>query len=212
MAPRPQKPKTTRQQSDLHGNAPDSSPVALLVIDMINDFTYPGGKKLLVSAQRAARRIAALKRRAKRARVPVIYVNDNFGRWQSNFDRVLDHVIDDRTPGREIAELLRPDPDDYFVLKPKHSGFYSTTLDILLDYLRARTLVLTGLAGDNCVLFTANDAYLRDYGLFIPSDCVASIEPAENRHALRQMQRILKAEIGSSATLDFARLKRASRR
>ena len=63
--------------------------------------------------------------------------------------------------GRSLVEALKPEEDDYFVLKPKHSGFFSTTLDILLDYLQAKMLILTGIAGNNCVLFTANDAYMR---------------------------------------------------
>jgi nicotinamidase-related amidase len=101
---------------------------------------------------------------------------------------------------------LVPDEDDYFVLKPKHSGFFSTTLDTLLDYLGVKTLILTGLTGDNCVLFTAHDAYLRDFHLIVPSDCVASIDPAENSHALRQMQRLLKADIRASTTLNLVAL------
>ena len=85
-----------------------------------------------------AERIAALKRRAKAAGIPAIYVNDNFGRWQSDFNAQVEHCLNDGVRGQPLAELLRPDEDDYFVLKPKHSGFFSTTLDILLDYLRSR--------------------------------------------------------------------------
>ena len=114
--------------------------------------------------------------------------------------------------GRPVAELLRPDDDDYFVLKPKHSGFFSTTLDILLDYLQARTLVLTGLTGDICVLFTAHDAYMRDFDLVIPSDCVASNDPAENEHTLRKMADLMDADTRPSDELDFERMKREPRR
>jgi len=101
-----------------------------------------------------------------------------------------------------------PDDDDYFVLKPKHSGFYSTVLDTLLAYLKTENLILTGLTGDLCVFFTANDAYLRDFHLFIPADCVASIDAAENEYALRQMQKALKAEISPSSELNLEELKR----
>lgn len=103
-------------------------------------------------------------------------------------------------------ELLRPEADDYFVLKPKHSGFFSTTLDILLQHLGVRTVVLTGMAANICVLFTANDAYMRDLSLIIPSDCVASNSPAENRQALRQMEKVLKADIRGSRLLNFRKL------
>ena len=110
--------------------------------------------------------------------------------------------------GSPVAKLLRPDEeDDYFVLKPKHSGFFSTTLHTLLDYLGARTLILAGFTADICVLFTANDAYMRDYHLLIPSDCVASLDPRENEHALEQMKRVLKADIRPSAKIDLKALR-----
>jgi nicotinamidase-related amidase len=199
------------KNEDLHGNVPDKSNVALLLIDVINDLEFESGAELLRHALPMAERIAALKRRAKEAGVPVVYVNDNFGKWQSDFKRILEHCLKDDVRGRPVVELLRPDEDDYFVLKPKHSGFFSTTLDILLDYLGARTLVLTGLTGDICVLFTAHDAYMRDFDLVIPSDCVASNDPSENEHTLRKMADLMDADVGPSSGLDFEKLKGASR-
>lgn len=197
------------KNKDLHGNVPDQANVALLLIDVINDLEFPDGRKLLTQALPMAERLAALKRRAKQAGVPIIYVNDNFGRWRSNFQRQVAHCLKDGTCGEPIVRLLVPEEDDYFVLKPKHSGFFSTALDILLKYLNAKTLILTGLTGDNCVLFTAHDAYLRDFSLVIPPDCVASIDSTENQYALRQMQRLLKADICPSSELDLAALIRA---
>ena len=194
---------------DLHGSAPDNAEAALLLIDVINDLEFEGAESLLESALPMARRIAALKKRAKQAGIPVIYVNDNFGRWQSNFNKLLEHCLEDGVRGKALAELLRPDEDDYFVLKPKHSGFYSTTLNTLLEYLGARTLILTGVAANICVLFTANDAYMRDFKLVIPSDCVASNTVEENQYALGQMEKILKADIGPSAELDLEKLNSA---
>ena len=187
------------KNKDLHGNAPDDSDIALLLIDVINDLEFEGGQELFRDALPAARNIARLKERAQQAGVPVIYVNDNFGRWRSDFKKIVSHCLNDQVRGRPIAELLAPDEEDYFVLKPKHSGFFSTTLDLLLKYLGVRTLVLTGFAGNNCVLFTANDAYLRDYELIVPSDCTASIGAEENEYALKQMQQVLKASIPSSS-------------
>jgi nicotinamidase-related amidase len=198
------------KNEDLHGNVPDKAEVALLLIDVINDLEFSSGRKLLEHALPMAEKLAALKRRAKEAGVPVIYVNDNFGRWQSDFNKLLKHCLEEDVCGKPVAELLRPDEDDYFVLKPKHSGFFSTTLDTLLDYLQVKILILTGLTGDICVLFTANDAYMRDFHLVIPSDCVASADADENRHALEQMQRVLKADTRPSTEIDFEELKRRS--
>jgi len=194
-----------RNNNDLHGNAPDKSDIALLLIDVINDLEFEGGDELLRDALPAALKIAHLKERAQQAGVPVIYVNDNFGRWRSDFKKIVSHCLRDQVRGRPIAELLAPDDDDYFVLKPKHSGFFSTTLDLLLEYLGVRKLVITGFAGNNCVLFTANDAYLRDYQLVVPADCTASIRTEENEYALKQMQQVLKASIPTASAVNFTR-------
>jgi nicotinamidase-related amidase len=191
---------------DLHGNAPDKAGIALLLIDVINDLEFSDGEQLLVCALPMARRLVELKRRAKAARIPVIYVNDNFGRWQSNFRTQVEHCLQDGVRGQPIAELLNPDEDDYFVLKPKHSGFFSTTLDILLEYLGAKAIILTGIAGNICVLFTANDAYMRDLSLIAPKDCIASNTEEENRHAIDQMAAVLKADTRLSSELDLESL------
>jgi nicotinamidase-related amidase len=191
------------QPNDLHGNAPDTADAAVLLIDVINDLEFDGGEALLTQALPMADQLAQLKRRAKQAGIPVIYVNDNFGRWQSDFTKLLAHCLDDGVRGQPLAARLRPEPEDYFVLKPKHSGFYSTTLELLLRALQVHTLLLTGLTGDICVLFTANDAYMRDFHLVVPADCVASQDPEENRHALRHMQRVLKADLRPSTALDL---------
>lgn len=194
------------KNEDLHGNVPDTAVVALLLIDVINDLEFESGRELLKHALPMAERIAALKQRAKKAGIPAIYVNDNFGKWQSDFNKLLKHCLEDDVRGQRLAEILHPEEDDYFVLKPKHSGFFSTTLDTLLEYLQAKTLILTGVTADLCVLFTANDAYMRDFNLIIPSDCVASSDEEENKYALELMKRVLKADIRPSTELDIADL------
>jgi nicotinamidase-related amidase len=192
---------------DLHGNVPDTSPVVLLIVDMINDLEFPGGDLLAAQIMPVAERIRALRQRAKALGIPALYVNDNFGRWQSDLRAVLTHCLEDDVRGRPMVEQLVPDDDDYFVLKPKHSGFYSTTLETLLSYLKATTLIITGIAGNSCVLFTANDAFMRDYHLLVPSDCVASIDPADNAYALRQMRDVLGADTTPSTDLDLGSLR-----
>ena len=185
------------------------SKVALLLIDWINDLEFDEGEKLLPQALAAAKATAALRRRAKQAEVPVIYCNDNFGRWRSDFRALLAHVLEDGVRGQPLAELLAPDEDDYFVLKPKHSGFHSTTLDVLLAHLGANTLILTGIAGNFCVLFTAQDAYMRDFRLLVPGDCVASEEQRDNNYALQHMEKVCKADTRPSSGVNFAQLQKA---
>src|SRR5688572_31743863 len=179
---------------------------ALLLVDVINDMAFEGSESLVSLAEPMARRLQALKHRARTAGLPTIYINDNFGKWRSDFRTLVEHCVNDAVPGRDVARLLKPDDEDYFVLKPKQSAFYGTTLDTLLRSLGTTAVILTGIAGDNCVLFSANDAYMRDLKLFIPSDCVASNTEEENRSALELMQKVVKADIRPSTELDLARL------
>ena len=177
-------------------------PTALLLIDVINDLDCENAEDMLVQAKPMAKRLANLKRKATRLGIPAIYVNDNFGQWKSDFRHTVEHCCADESLGREISRALRPHPADYFVLKPKHSGFYATTLDLLLEYLEIDTLILTGIAANICVLFTANDAYMRDYRLLVPSDCVAANTQEDRDYSLRQMETILKADIRQSIDID----------
>jgi nicotinamidase-related amidase len=191
------------RSKDLHGAAPDKCAVALLLIDWINDLEFESAERFFPQALKAAQATAALRTRAKQAGVPVIYCNDNFGKWRSDFRSLLEHCLSDEVRGRPIARLLAPDEQDYFVLKPKHSGFHSTSLEVLLAHLGATTLILTGIAGNFCVLFTAQDAYMRDFTLVVPRDCTASEDDTDNRHALEHMAKVCKADIGPSVGIDF---------
>lgn len=191
------------KQNDRLNHAPDNAETALLLIDLINDLEFDGGDKLLGNALPMASALAALKRHAKAAGIPAIYVNDNFGRWRSDFRKLVQYCLDNSVRGRPVVRQLVPEEDDYFVLKPKHSAFFQTNLELLLKYLGATELILTGIAGDICVLFSANDAYMRDFGIFVPSDCVASQDAEQNRQALALMQRVLKANITPSTELKF---------
>jgi nicotinamidase-related amidase len=131
----------------------------------------------------------------------VIYVNDNFGRWRSDFQSQIKHCLEKAGPAKELVTQLHPTKDDYFVLKPAHSGFYSTNLELLLLHLQADTLIITGVATNICVLFTANDAYLRGYRIVVPQDCVAANTTRLGQVALQQMRSILKADTRPSKQL-----------
>lgn len=192
----------------LHGSVPDTHSVALLLVDVINPLDFPEADQLLRYALPAAEQLADLKRRARVAGVPVVYANDNFGRWRSDLSAVVERCLTPGCKGRPLVERLRPEPNDYFVLKPKHSGFFSTTLDTLLRHLGTRVLVLGGFATDICVLFTANDAYMRDLRIVVPVDGVASNAASDRDSALALMHRVLKAETPKAAAVDFSALAR----
>ena len=190
------------------------SGTALLLIDVINDLAFKGSDALVAQAESMAAPLARLKRRATAAGIPAIYINDNFGQWRSDFQRTVAHCTARSSPGHRVSRRLRPTAHDYFVLKPKHSGFFDTTLDTLLETLRIRRLILTGIAGNICVLFTANDAYMREYKIFAPADCIVSNTAADNEHALRQIKTVLKGNVSVSTRLRFqaSRRPRDSRR
>jgi nicotinamidase-related amidase len=188
---------------NLHGNAPDKCDVALMLVDVISDMEFPGGDKLMRAALPAAVELAKLKQRAVRAGVPCIYANDNFGRWRSDFRTQVLHVRKQGTRGAPLAELLSPSEEDYFVLKARHSAFYGTCLALLLEHLEVATLVVGGFATENCVTLTANDAYLRGYGLYVLRDGTAAQTKPVHSAALSQMARVLHAKTPSCRDLTF---------
>jgi nicotinamidase-related amidase len=193
------------------GQRPVSLPVtgtALLLIDVINDLAFQGSATLVAQAEPMALRLATLKRRTSAAGVLAIFVNDNFGQWRSDFRKTVAHCTSRSAPGRHVSKRLRPTSRDYFVLKPKHSGFFDTTLDTLLEALRIRRLIVTGIAGNICVLFTANDAYMREFKIFAPADCIVSNTVAENDHALQQVRTVLKGNVAVSTRLVFSKARR----
>src|SRR5438046_867105 len=176
---------------------------ALVLIDVINAFDFPGAAPLVRAAQASAPRIARLLAAARDTGVPVVYVNDNFGRWTSDFQATVRACARSDRPGRAVTALLRPRDGDYFVLKPQHSGFYATPLDLLLTHLRVHTLVLVGFAANLCVLFTANDAHMRGYHVVVPRDACAANAPALTRAALGHVRVALGGSTPAARAVDF---------
>ena len=168
---------------------------------MINALDFPEGEKLLATAKPAARRIAALKQRLKPRGVPVIYVNDNYGQWRSDFKQVVARCAAPDSLGAPLVTLLRPEEDDFFVLKPERSGFRDTPLRMLLGKLDAKTLILTGIALDACVLATASDANMHGFKLHVPSDCVASETPGRRTASLKLLRDSLQVDTRPSRAI-----------
>lgn len=196
--------RATRRSTGAQRNITVPVPgTALLLIDVINDLAFEGSAALIAQAESMANRLANLKSRASAAGVPTIYINDNFGQWRSDFRKTVAHCTSRSSPGRRVSHRLKPTSHDYFVLKPKHSGFFDTTLDTLLETLRIRRVILAGIAGNICVLFTANDAYMRDFKIFAPADCIVSNTAADNDHALRQIETVLKGNVTIATRLMF---------
>jgi nicotinamidase-related amidase len=174
---------------------------ALLILDMISDFRYPDGERIVRSARKAAPNIARLRDRAHAAGMPVIYVNDTAGKWESDPKAFIRRCMERESRGREVAEQLAPAPKDYFMFKPRHSAFFGTPLHTLLTQLQVKRLIATGITSHQCVLFTAMDAHVREFELIIPSDCIGAIAAADTKHALYIFAHALMAKISDSRRL-----------
>jgi nicotinamidase-related amidase len=189
---------------------PSASATALLIIDMISDWTFPDAEHLLPRAVRIAPAIAALKRRCRKSGVPVIYANDNRGRWRSDFRQVVEWSL--QGPGAAITRALMPDDHDYFVLKPKHSAFFDTPLDLLLRNQEVDRLVLTGVATDQCIVTTAVDARMRDYDVEAPADCTATQSDEREARMLAHFAEALCVPTPRAADVEFERPERDGKR
>lgn len=195
----------SRTELEAGDNSGATCPVALLLIDVINAFDFEGAEELVGPAVEMSAALSQLKARAAMCDIPTIYVNDNFGRWRSDFRTLVSYCLE-HEPSRQLAARLQPGERDYFILKPKHSGFFATALEVLLKNLDVKTLVMTGLTTHQCVLFTATDAYIRDFHLIVPQDCVASPRENERDAALSQMETVLKTRVCRSEEIDWYEL------
>jgi nicotinamidase-related amidase len=185
---------------------------ALLLIDVINHFEFPDGPNILRRAESMAGNIVRLKQRARAAGIPAIYINDNFGDWRSDAGRLLAYCLRTDAPGRDFVEKIKPDARDYFVLKPMHSAFYQTPLDILLRHLGASSLIFTGLTTNSCILCSVHDANMRDYKIIVADDCCAARSEREHSQALEHIRAMADAKVISSAALRLGRLAGKARR
>ena len=187
----------------LDGKSRKNAKQALAIIDFVTDFDFDDGELLFKHALPAAKKLSALKERAKKSKAPIIYINDNYGKWQTDFEHQAKDIEEKSAMGRKIIELLRPEKDDYYVLKPQRSGFYETPLAVLLETLGISKLVISGLTTDICVLFTAHDAYMRGFQISVASDCCAAVKPAHHRTALALMERVAGAAILPASRIRF---------
>jgi nicotinamidase-related amidase len=178
---------------------------ALLIVDMINAFDYEDGAELFENAVPAAEAIAELKRKCVQGEVPAIYVNDNFHKWHNSFASTIDAVEEASTEGRRMVSLLRPNKEDYYVLKPHRSGFYKTPLGLLLSELEVSRVILTGVTTDMCILHTGQDAYIRGFELVVPGDCTAALRQEYHSQSLEILKRTGNADTRDSAEIRLDR-------
>ena len=172
----------------------------LLLIDFINPLDFPGSQDLAPAALEAARAAARLARKARAEGVPVVYANDNFGTWRSDFNTMVQRLERGQGPSAAIVKLLKPQRGDLTILKPMHSAFFASPLELLLDKMGSRSLVMAGLATDICIQLSAGDAYLRGLRVRVPEDCTAAQSEARKQTALAYMREVLKCDTRASGS------------
>jgi nicotinamidase-related amidase len=187
---------------------PSPVPVALLLIDVLTTFQFPDGDAILQGALDMRDALVRLKARARTSKIPVLYVNDNFGDWRSEKEVLMGRCLEAK--GGEFVRPLLPDSEDYFVLKPMHSAFYMTPLEVLLQHLQVETLILTGLISNSCIAVTAHDANMRGFEIYIPPDCSCARDPQEHVQALGQLEAMAGANIKRSTVLKLPNLIRGA--
>jgi len=166
---------------------------ALLIVDVVNSYDFEDAERLVASARQAVPHIAELLDRAREENVRVIYVNDNYGAWNASPDDLVQDVL-----GGDHADLLEPlvpDEDAAFVVKARHSVFYETPLEYLLRQEEIERIVLTGQVTEQCILYSALDAYIRHLEVAVATDAVAHIYEDLAQAALEMMKRNMGAEL-----------------
>jgi nicotinamidase-related amidase len=166
---------------------------ALIVIDMINAYGFPDAEKVVPSAEKAVPTIKSLIEHARAEGAPVIYVNDNFGHWRSNRDELIEEALN--ADHGHLVEPIAPDDEALFVIKARHSIFYQTPLEYLLSQEGVDRVVLTGQVTEQCILYSALDAYIRHLEVRVPPDAVAHIYEDLAEAALTMMERNMSADL-----------------
>ncbi len=177
---------------DLHGNVPDDRALALLLIDVLNPLDFEGSEEFARACSRSGSP-RGVQGTSDRGSCPRHLRQRQRRALAVRRDRVVRNATRDDARVPSLAPARPRTSSTTWSCASKHSGFYSTPLDILLTYLRTERVILTGLSAERCVLFTANDAFLRDYELFVPSDCTAAIDDRDYAAALRILERVLGA-------------------
>jgi len=170
---------------------------AVIVVDMLNAYEHDDADRLVESVERVVEPIAGLIGRAAEQGVEVIYVNDNYGDWNSSSEDLARRALDGRRP--DLVEPLLPPDGANFVIKARHTIFYMTPLEYLLSQRKIGHLVLAGQVTEQCILYSALDAYVRHLEVTIPTDGVAHIHEDLAQAALKMMERNMRAELVRAA-------------
>jgi nicotinamidase-related amidase len=174
---------------------------AVCVIDMLNAYDHEDADRLTRSVEKVVEPIAALVERATSEGAEVIYVNDNYGDWNSSQEELAERAMAGRRP--DLVEPLLPPEEASFVIKARHTIFYMTPLEYLLAQRELDHLVLVGQVTEQCILYSALDAYVRHLQVTVPPDGVAHIHEELADAALKMMERNMSATLTACAEVEL---------
>jgi nicotinamidase-related amidase len=189
-----------RTRQERHGD--EGGATALLVVDMLNPYEHPEAERLARGVEGALPGIRTLLRRAGEAEAPIVYVNDNYGDWNSSSEELGKRAMAGAHP--ELVEPILPASGQSFVVKARHSAFYETPLEYLLDQMGVERLVLSGQVAEQCILYSALDAYVRHFDVVIATDAVAAIYDELGKAALEMIERNMSAELTMAVEVDLS--------
>jgi nicotinamidase-related amidase len=173
------------------------SKTALIVVDMLNRYEHEDAEPLIASVREALPAMRGLLERAREAGTPIVYVNDNYGDWSAGRRELSKRALDGAVP--PLVEPIVPEEEVAFLVKARHSVFFETQLDYMLRHQDVGRIVLVGQVTEQCILYSALDAYVRHYSIVIPRDAVAHIHEDLAEAALRMMEINMAAEITMAA-------------
>jgi nicotinamidase-related amidase len=174
---------------------------ALLVVDMLNNYEHPEADRLAERVEDALPGVRTLLRRAEETETQIVYVNDNYGDWNSSSEELAKQAMDGARP--DLVEPVLPIEGQSFVIKARHSTFYQTPLEYLLDQQGVGRIIFTGQVTEQCILYSALDAYVRHFDVVIPTDAVAGIYDDLGEAALQMMERNMGAELTTAAEVEL---------
>ncbi|OBK84662.1 cysteine hydrolase family protein [Mycobacterium sp. 1165178.9] len=174
------------------------SDTAVLVVDMMNTYQHPDAENLIPNVEKIIEPLTDLVRRAReRDDVDLIYVNDNYGDFTAQFSDIVGAACDGARP--DLVKPILPKDEGRVMTKVRHSAFYATALAYLLNRLETKRLIITGQVTEQCILYTALDAYVRHFSVVIPTDAVAHIDPDLGEAACKMMEQNMSAELTTAA-------------
>ena len=164
---------------------------ALLIVDMVHDFTDPEGKVFYKQNREVLPNIKKVLDECRKKNILVIFFRHSYrkNKFDKNLINMRPNCIEG-TGGDEIDSMLQVDEEkDYVIKKRRYSGFFGTDLDLILRENKIENVIITGTKTNCCIRSTVTDAYYLNYNVYVVSDCVATNDEIVNQVHLTDIKK-----------------------